>query len=217
MQLPFSIDQFLDDFRLYNEMVWPAQWVLVGVAVLILFATLAPTARAGRMVSALLAILWLWMGAVYHLMFFRLINPAATLFGALAVVQAVLLAYYGVARGRLVFSSTGDVTSALGGMLIVYALVLYPVLAIAFDHAYPATATFGLPCPTTIFTLGLLVWARPPLPRAVAVIPLLWALVGSTAVLQLGMWEDLGLLVAALLAAPVLLIRGRHVGMLRPV
>ena len=35
-----------------------------------------------------------------------------------------------------------------------------------------------------------------PMPRSVFVVPLLWAVVGSTAAFQLGVLQDLGLLVA---------------------
>lgn len=34
MRLPFTNEQFFTVFRRYNEAVWPAQWMLVGLAVL---------------------------------------------------------------------------------------------------------------------------------------------------------------------------------------
>jgi len=57
--------------------------------------------------------------------------------------------------------------------------------------------TFGLPCPTTIFTIGLLMFACSPVPRSVFVVPVLWSLVGATAAFSLGVWQDLGLVAAA--------------------
>lgn len=49
---------------------------------------------------------------------------------------------------------------ALAGIaLIADALVLYPVWSAYSGHSYPETATFGLPCPTTIFTIGVLCFA----------------------------------------------------------
>jgi hypothetical protein len=75
---------------------------------------------------------------------------------------------------------------------------VYPAISYALGHRYPAAPTFGLPCPTTIFTLGLLVWAGTALPRRVLIVPLLWALVGTSAALSLGMVEDFGLLVSAI-------------------
>jgi hypothetical protein len=82
---------------------------------------------------------------------------------------------------------------------VLYALLICPLLGILAGHRYPATPTFGAPCPTTIFTLGLLFFLRPPFPRAVAVIPLLWAAVGSIAAFELGVVQDFGLLAAGML------------------
>lgn len=48
-----------------------------------------------------------------------------------------------------------------------------PSLGVAIGHTYPAQPTFGLPCPTTIFTFGLLLWVRPPVPWSLLVIPVL--------------------------------------------
>jgi hypothetical protein len=53
-----------------------------------------------------------------------------------------------------------------------------------------------VPCPTTIFTLGLLLFAAPPVPRIAFLVPLLWAAVGSVAAVSLGVVEDFGLLAA---------------------
>jgi len=58
--------------------------------------------------------------------------------------------------------------------------------------------TFGLPCPTTIFTFGMLAFLRPPYPRYLFVLPLVWVLIASQAAFLFGMVEDLGLLPAGL-------------------
>jgi len=59
-------------------------------------------------------------------------------------------------------------------------------------------ATFGVPCPTTLLTLGLLLIAEPS-SWALAAIPIAWALVGGSAALLLGVKADLMLFVAAAL------------------
>jgi hypothetical protein len=63
----------------------------------------------------------------------------------------------------------------------------------------------GVPCATTIFTLGLLAWAQPGRSRYLLVLPILWAAIGGTAAFTLGVTQDLGLLAAGLLA--LLLLR----------
>ena len=85
-------------------------------------------------------------------------------------------------------------------------LVVYPVLSWIDGHPYPFTPTFGLPCPTTIFTIGVLAFLTPPYPRSVFIVPVLWCLVGGTAAFSLGVTQDLALVVAAV-AGMVLFIR----------
>ncbi len=76
---------------------------------------------------------------------------------------------------------------------------MYPLLSTLIGHRYPEAPTFGLPCPTTIFTLGLLSWTRPSVPWPLTIVPIGWAIIGSSAAVRLGMWEDLGLGIGAML------------------
>jgi len=99
----------------------------------------------------------------------------------------------------------------IGGIFALYALVIYPVLGYSFGHVYPASPTFGAPCPTTIFTFGLLLWTDKRFPRHILVIPLLWSIIGFTAALSLTIREDFGLLIAGLLGTLlILLVRGKQ-------
>ena len=205
MGLPFTRDQFFEVFRRYNEAVWPAQWVLYAFACAAIMLAIRGKPRDGRLISGVLATFWLWMAIGYHFTFFAAVNRAAIVFGALFGVQAVLFGAYGVWKGQLEFRPQADLAGITGMLLVAYALVGYPLLGAALGHRYPASPTFGVPCPTTIFTLALLLWARPPLPRALLAVPLLWAALGTSAALVLGVREDWGLALAGVLAAALLL------------
>ncbi len=205
VKLPFTVDQFFEVFRRYNEAVWPAQWVLLALALVAIAGALRATPRTSRIVSAILSCLWLWMAIAYHIAFFSKINRAALIFGALFVVQGILLLPLGAHKETVRFQLRRDLAGMLGAMLVIYALVVYPALGVAFGRTYPTLPTFGLPCPTTIFTLGLLLWTGPTMPRRVLVIPLLWTAIGSTAALLLAVREDFGLAVAGLIVVSVLL------------
>ena len=190
MSLPFSHEQFFDVFRRYNEAVWPSQVVLtllaLGAVALLFFP------GRGRLVAAILAGLWTWMAISYHFAFFRAINPAATLFGVAFLAGAAAFGW-----SKLRFAWPGAARGAFGTALIVYALVGYPVLGAMLGQRYPAAPTFGLPCPTTLFTAGMLLFLEAPYPRHVLIVPLVWALIGSQAAVLLGVPQDLGLLAAA--------------------
>lgn len=84
-----------------------------------------------------------------------------------------------------------------------YALAMYPVLGGLVGHGYPLGPSFGVPCPTTLFTLGALLWVRPLAPVGLLVIPVAWAVIGTTAAFALGIGEDLGLMLGALVVIGV--------------
>jgi hypothetical protein len=195
-------------FARYNTALWPIQLVLLGLALACLVVVAVPGQRA-RAVAWMLALLWAWMGVAYHFAFFTAINPAAWAFGALSLVGAAVFARH-AHRGTLVFRWQPGWRGVAGVVLIAYALAGYPAIGWLLGARYPAVPTFGLPCPTTIFTLGLLLFAARPVPRAVFVVPLLWACIGTVAAFSLGVPQDLGLLVAVLVVLPALRALGTN-------
>ena len=204
---PFSRDDFFGVFVRYNESMWPLPLLLVaaGLAVAVV-ATSAP--RRSRRLMATLAALWAYMAIAYHLAFLTSLTPAAILFAALFLVEAALLAWHGIHTRRLHLAVPLDRTSRLvGAALIAYALIGYPVVAELAGQHYPAMPTFGLPCPTTIFTFGVLAWCVRPVPRSVLLVPLVWTLVAMSAAIAFGIVEDFALPVAAVATLVVLLRR----------
>jgi hypothetical protein len=198
MSLPFTREQFFQVFAIYNEEIMPLQIGLVLLALSAFGAMVVRRRDSDRVISAILAALWAWMGIGYHFMYFRDVNPAAPLFGLAFLAAAAIFAWIGVVQGRLVFDGESRARRVTGHVLIVYSLVGYPLLAAMLGREFPAMPTFGLPCPTTIFTLGILAFLSAPFPRYVFAIPVAWAMIGSQAAFLLGVYEDLGLLVAGL-------------------
>ena len=196
--IPFNREQFMAVFAAYNEAVWPAQWLLLAAAVACVVLARVGTLRAGRAASAILALLWAWMAVAYHWMQFSDVNPAAYLFAGFCLVAAGLFAWAAV-RGTLHFGLDSR-TAPWGLLLVAVALVGYPIASHLLGHRYPETPTFGAPCPTTIFTLGMLLLSASPAPRRILAIPLLWAAVGTVAAFAFSMYEDFSLLFAGLLA-----------------
>ena len=201
MSLPFSREQFFEVFARYNEGVMPLQLALFLLALSALGALVVRRPGSDRVVSAILAALWAWMGVVYHFVYFAPVNSAAPLFGILFLGGAAVFAWAGVVRGRLAFDGENRARRITGHALIAYALVGYPLLSVMLGREYPGMPTFGVPCPTTIFTIGMLGFLSAPFPRYVLVVPVAWALIASQAVLQLGLYEDLGLIAAGLAGA----------------
>jgi hypothetical protein len=210
MSLPFTTDQFLGVFADYNGAVWPTQILLNAFALVLVGFGYLGRPRASRLIALGLALLWVWMGGVYHLWFFRRINPAAVVFGAAFLLQALLFAVWALTHRPDAAGRLRGARAWVGGSLLGYALAVYPLFGWSLGHRYPSSPTFGVPCPTTIATLGLLVWLSPPPPWWLLVVPLLWVVVGSSAAFALGIREDIGLLVAGVTASAWLWYRSRH-------
>lgn len=207
--IPFTLEQFLNAFARYNIAVWPAQIVLYAIALSAIGLAIQRSTDFSRSISCLLSVLWLWSGIVYHLIFFSRINPAAYLFGVLFILQAFLIIYAGALKRKMSFRFPRTSYGIMGGLFLVYALVIYPVLSFKLQHRYPMMPTFGVPCPTLIFTFGMLLWSRRTVPIYILVIPLLWSLIGLSAALSLGMKEDFGLVIAGVSGFLLILLRNQ--------
>lgn len=198
MKLPFTTDQFFGVFRAYNQAVFPFQFGLYFLAVVAVLFAFRQSGSRNKWISFILSFFWLWMGIVYHLVFFTGINKAAYVFGVLFIIQAGLFFYWGVLNDTLQYSFKTTWKGVLGAIIIGFGLILYPLLSYYNGHVYPYSPTFGLPCPTTIFTLGILFWVENKPPKSLWIIPLVWSAIGFTAALTLGVYEDMGLLVAGI-------------------
>ena len=208
MNVPFTVDQFLNVIRDYNLAVWPMQFVFYLHSLLIAYFLVRKTTYSDRLISLILALLWLWMGIVYHLLFFTSINKAAYVFRGFTILQGIIFLYQGVFRKKLSFTFHSDLYGLAGLVFIVYALVIYPVIGYFSSHSYPYAPTFGLPCPTTIFTFGMLLIADKRVSPWTLTIPLLWAIIGTSAAVNFGIREDFGLIITAI--ASLILIRYRN-------
>jgi hypothetical protein len=207
MNIPFSIQQFLQVFEQYNLAVWPMQVVFNVMAAAAIIMAQGRTRHSNKAVAGILSFLWLWMGIAYHLIFFSAINKAAFIFAVAYIVQSTLFLYAGVIRSDLSFHCRVNGRGVLGSLFILYALILYPVLGYFLGHVYPKSPTFGLPCPTTIFTFGILLWADVRVPGYLLVVPFLWSIIGFSAALMLGIREDIGLLFAGTIGTLILFTR----------
>jgi hypothetical protein len=205
MTLPFTIEEFLQVFQDYNAAIWPAQIFAEAIGIVILAALFVRRDGSLSVAMAALGVLWAFTGIGYHLMFFARINPLAPVFAGFFVVQAFLFVLAAIRPGNLRLSAAPTLRWVLGLAAIVYAMAVYPVMGIWAGHGGMAGPMFGVaPCPTTIFTLGILMMTRGRWVVLLSIIPVLWSLIGLAAALQLGIPEDLGLPVAGAVLIAVL-------------
>lgn len=165
------------------------------MAAVLLFSSRRPN---DRWLSALLAVHWAWSALAYHAGFFSHINPAAWLFAALFLLQATLFLWWGVVQKRLSFAPWSNVWTPVALILIGYSLI-YPAVNAVQHLSVSRIPTFGVPCPTTIFTAGMLMLATPS--WRLSLIPVVWSAIGGSAAFLLGVHADYALPIAGVALA----------------
>jgi Family of unknown function (DUF6064) len=210
---PFTLEQFLGVFADYNVAIWPAQIVAYVLGLIAIAAVWSRWLAPSSIIMSVLALMWAMNGFGYHYLFFVEVNPAAKLFAGFFVLQAILFVASVLMANDLHFKIGGNFRSVAGAAFIIYAMVIYPAFGIWAGHGLMVGPMFGVaPCPTTIFTIGMLLLARGKWMVWLSIIPIIWSLIGLAAALQLGMSEDYGLAVAGAVLLMVLAVEALRDG-----
>jgi hypothetical protein len=207
--LPFTADILFSSVAQYNRALWPLPPValLLGLGVVLL--TLRPVRNGNRLIGALLAASWLWIGIGWHMLHFARLDFAAPLYGALFVVQGVLL-LWPVIRGRPAFRYRGGPIGWVGIALAMLALA-WPLVDRLAGLGWQSERVVGLaPTPTTVLTLALLLLVAGRTPWRLAIIPLLWTLIAGATAWILWIPQDLVLPAVGVCAAGLLLRKNRR-------
>ncbi len=162
----------------HNEAIWPAQIVTLGMGLAILGLLRRPRAQQGRVISAVLTILWGWIAWAFFWQRYATINWAAIYIVPLFALEALLLVWIGVMRGGLTFRLVPDPVGRLGIMLFISSLLLYPMIAPLAGRSWHQAEIFGIgPDPTVIATLGLLLLAEGRPRWELLSVPVLWCII----------------------------------------
>jgi hypothetical protein len=207
MKTPFNTQEFFAVFTEYNETIFPFQILilLLGITGMLLIFSRNPLKR--KSIGILLGFLWLWMGSVYHIGFFSSINKAAYIFGGVFILQGLFILFEAYIRNRLSFRFRGDFADYLGYFFILFGLAIYPAIGFAMEGSLLTTIALGLPCPSTILTFGFLMLTERSFPKYLLIIPSLWAVIGLSAAINFGVYQDFMMIAAALVADGILVRR----------
>jgi hypothetical protein len=207
--LPFTADILFSSIAQYHRALWPLPPValLLGLGVVLL--TLRPVRDGNRLIGGLLAAAWLWIGIGWHMLYFARLDFAAPLYGALFVLEGLLLLWIAI-RGRLAFRFRPGVVGWVGLALAMLALA-WPLVDRLAGLGWQSERVVGLaPTPTAVLTLGLLLLVPGRTPWRLAIIPLLWTLIAGATAWILWIPQDLALPVVGVGAAGLLLRKNRR-------
>jgi Family of unknown function (DUF6064) len=169
-----------------NTAIWPMQLVWYAGALAMVGLALGQGHRASHLICLLAAAVFAWVGIVY----FGLVDTGmhlAWVWVAVFILEAILFLVAGIMRRDLVFAPRWDLSGLLGAVVMCIGLVGFPLVEVLSGYLLHSLTLFGLsPCVTVIFFFGLLLWARPPAPRYLLLLPLAWALTSAPTDLTLG-------------------------------
>jgi hypothetical protein len=188
--LLFSPRTYYRLLQRHNEAVWPAQVIMSGLGLLILWLLCRPSPRRSRIISTILAGLWAWIAWAFLWRRYTTINWAAVYAVPLFVIEAVLFGWNGTVRGRLAYRPSRGPSTVAGILLLAFSLLLYPVLAPLVGRPWEQAEVFGItPDPTALATLGLLALAEGGHRGTLLIVPALWCLVSGATLLAMGSSE----------------------------
>lgn len=199
MKAPFSSEQFFGVFEKYNESVFPVQILFIIAGLFVIFLLHKKPKMKDKFTALFLACMWLWAGAVYHIGFFTGITPAAYVFGAMFLIQGLIILIL-TFKNRIVFNLHNNIRSYAGYFFMIFGLILYPATGWLSGEGPVTTISSGLPCPTTIMTFGLIMIAEGKSVKFLLIIPVIWTLIGVNAALNFGVYQDFMMVFAAIIA-----------------
>ena len=208
--LSFSLEEFLLVLESYNLDIWPLQIIAYVLILLVFFISLKPTKYSAKILSVILSLFWFFTGIVFCFIYWAPSHIFGYFFGICCTVQGLLF-LYSIFRSNATIGSPDKTHTLIGILFIAYAMIGYQVLGYYLDHIYPKFFAVGLvPCPTTIFTLGILLIINKSIPIKYFVIPLLISLGGFLAAYN-GIYEDIGLIIAGILSTILIMQKNARV------
>jgi len=186
--------------ELHNAAIWPAQLVALalGISAIVLLLWQRP---ASRVVTAIFALCWAWVGWVFHLGHYATINWAANWFAAGFALQALLLLVFGVVRRNLSFERaptqdplvaarcniSATAQRAAGLALLGFGVLAQPLIGPLLGRPWTQIEAFGVtPDPTVAATLGLLLLASGRAARVLWPLPLAWCGIAGATLWSMG-------------------------------
>jgi hypothetical protein len=181
--LLFSSRTYYRLFELYNAAIWPAQVAALGLGLAVLALLRRPSFARARAIALILAGCWLWVAIAFHAHRYAKINSAAAYFAAGFGLEAALLIWIGILRGRLSFERPAG---RAGFWIFLFALTIEPILGPLFGRGWRQVEIFGVaPDPTAVATLGILLLARGRGRWSLLVVPAIWCAVSGATLLAM--------------------------------
>ena len=126
----FTLERFLNYATRYNLDLYPAQYLMLGLGLIIILTVFFRTEHSSRFIFAILAVFYGWIGIQFYMVYFKDFMPIPFVFAILFIIQALIFILEGTIRNRISFQFTADLYGLTGALLLFYALFGYPYILI---------------------------------------------------------------------------------------
>jgi hypothetical protein len=209
--LSFSLEEFLVVRESYNLDIWPLQIIAYVLILLVLFISLTPTKYSAKIVSSILSLFWLFTGIVFCFIYWAPTHIFGYIFGICCTVQGLFF-LYSLIRSDITIDPQDKSYKLIGILFVLYAIIGYQVFGYYLGHIYPKFFAVGLvPCPTTIFTIGVFLMMNTKIPIKYVAIPFVISLGGFLAAYN-GIYEDIGLIILGVWGIILIIKRNSQIG-----
>jgi hypothetical protein len=177
--LMFSPRTYWRLVELYQRDLWPVQLLTLGSGLALLWLAAGRRPAARRVICAVLAMAWLWVGWAFHWQRYATINWAARYFAVAFAIEATALIALGVLRAGHRGPTQRDGVERVGLLLAAFGVLAYPLAGFLAGRPLAQAEVFGLmPEPTALATVGLLLAAGPSQRGWLILIPMLSLAIG---------------------------------------
>lgn len=201
---------FFNNVSAYNVSIFPMQIITLVIAVILTYLLLVkPSAVINKLMKAYLSFTFVWL--VFMFPFEGIFKIG---FGLVHLVIAILF-FIDIFTAKIEFKfpeTSGKRYFML--FLIFSAFALYPLIEYMSGHLYPKILLFGVaPCPTTIFSLALLIGVVPKVGKIIFILLIFPAIFsGLSTPTMLGIWADLLLLFTGVYGLIILIKNWKLIG-----
>ncbi len=188
-QAPFTLSQFQEALRAYNDLIFPAQMFAYVAALFTVALLFQPSKYSSRIIAAFLALIWLG-SASYQALCLGPLHAMGIGFTALFIGQAAVLFLDGLFRGKYEFRYTNTACANMGLACLALALFGRSVMEVVLGRGWPYEENFAVTPDTTIlFTCGMFLLTTRDFLKYVLIIPMLWSCVEFSWGVDLGLFE----------------------------
>jgi hypothetical protein len=201
---------FFNNVSAYNVSIFPMQIITLVIAVILTcLLFVRPSTIVNKLIKIYLSFTFVWFALMFPFEGVLKIG-----FGLIHILIAILF-FIDIFTAKIEFKfpeTSGKRCFML--FLIFSAFALYPLIEYMSGYLYPKILLFGVaPCPTTIFSLALLIGAVPKVGKIIFILLIFPAIFsGLSTPTMLGLWVDLLLLFTGVYGLIILIKNWKLIG-----